>query len=79
MPSLHLPREIHRDLRRHKPQRGRAPGGHPQPDPDEASQRRQGVQCPLVQQEQRHGSRQHEGEADVHLDLRQRGFKVQEL
>ncbi|XP_012276083.1 uncharacterized protein LOC105697387 isoform X1 [Orussus abietinus] len=88
MHGLHLPRQVHRDLRGHQPQRGRPAGGDPEPDPTEGGAgprgrrdrgrgRRRGRRALVQVPGRRQG--QHEGQADAHLALRQGGQQVQEL
>jgi len=87
VPGLYISRKVHRSVGRHQSQRRWAASRHTQSDPlegdsgqpGEPEQRwRQRRQRPLVQI-QRRRARQHEGQTDADLAVRQGGQQVQEL
>ena len=78
--SLHIPRQVRRDIGRHQSQRGRIAGRHSAANTfEEAERGGTGGRWPAVVQESRRHSRQHEGQTNVYLDFRPRRFEVQEL
>lgn len=83
MPRVHVQSEVHRSVGGHQPQRRRAAGRHPQPDPaEEAAVLRgggAGVLAGALVQVPGRGAREHEGEADADVDLRQGRHEVQKL
>lgn len=83
MPCVYLQSEIHRSISWHQPQRRRASSRYPEPDQAKKAavhlRRGERVFTSTLVQVQRCGPSEYEGQANVHMDLWQRGFEIQKL